>query len=68
MHDNKTDIALITEVKPKFSQEATTAQQLSIDGYDLFTNIEEDITRGIAIYIKTSLSKFVTEISIPVEF
>jgi hypothetical protein len=68
MHDIETDIALITEAKQNFSQDATTAQQLSIDGYDLFTSMEDATTRGIAVYIATSLYKFVTKISIPVEF
>ena len=67
MHENETDIALITEIKPKFTQDPTTAQQLCIDGYDLFTNIEKVAVRGIAIYVHSSLSKFVTDIGITVQ-
>ena len=47
---------MITEVKPKFTQDPTTEQQLCIDGYNLFTNIEEEGT-------KSTLSKFVTDVS-----
>jgi len=34
--DNKADIIIVTEIKPKYSLEPTTTQQLKLDGYVIF--------------------------------
>ena len=47
MYENKIDIAMITEVKPKYSVTAIATQQLKVEGYDLFTDIEEDDALGL---------------------
>ncbi len=39
---HKIDIAMITEVKPKYRRIEISLNELNIQGYDLFLNIETD--------------------------
>ena len=51
--DNKPDIIMITEVKPKRNRYKITEQELSIDGYDIHSDIITKSTgRGTLIYAK----------------
>ncbi len=50
------DVIMITEVLPKNSETKTTKASLNINGYELYTNIEqEEIIRGIALYVSNNL-------------
>ena len=46
------DILMITEMKPKHSFEPITTQHIKLEGFDIYSNIEDkESKRGIAIYI-----------------
>ena len=45
----------ITEVKPKNQRFPITPTELSLEGYDMFHNINEDGVRGTALYVHKSL-------------
>jgi len=67
--DNKADIIIVTEIKPKYSLEPTTTQQLKLDGYVIYSNLEhQEASRGIAIYLTEKLSEHTTEINIASDF
>ena len=52
----KPDIIMITETLPKNVQTAVQESELKIDGYDLFSNLDElSCRRGVCIYAKTNL-------------
>jgi len=49
--ERKSDIIGITEVSPKYTKEVLSKQQLTLDGYDLYINIEEEeVARSVAVY------------------
>ena len=53
MDDNyKPDVIMITEVKPKYS---TSVARINIDGNHVYTNLESESHRGVAIYIANSI-------------
>lgn len=64
---HKIDIAIVTEIKPKNRSTETTTCELTIQGYDLFSNLEND-GRGIAIYITNALSSQVHQLQINTNF
>ena len=67
--DNKADIIIVTEIKPEYSLEPTTTQQLKLDGYVIYSNLEhQEASRGIAIYLTEKLSEHTTEINIASDF
>ena len=47
--DNKTNIIIVTEIKPKYSSlEPITTQQLTLGGYVTYSNLEhQETSRGI---------------------
>ncbi len=49
---HRPDIMMITEVLPKNEETKTTKDSISINGFELFTNISDENIRGIAVYIK----------------
>jgi exonuclease III len=50
------DIVMITEVLPTNSETKTTKASIQINGFELFTNIEEEENiRGLALYIRNNL-------------
>ncbi len=52
----KPDVIMITEVLPTNSETKTTKSSLNINGYEVYTNIEqEENIRGIALYISNNL-------------
>ncbi len=56
VNSEKPHVAVITEVNPKNQRYATTKQELALDGYSLFTNIDENGVRGVAIFVKNHLN------------
>jgi len=63
--DMKPDIVMITEVKPKYSLCEVSSQQFKLDGFDLFSNVEDkDVGRGVSIYIADHLTTRVNQINI----
>lgn len=48
------DIILFTEVKPKASKTALVTQEINIDGFDCFSNLDKP-GRGVALYTRHSL-------------
>jgi len=53
----KADIIGITEVSPKYTEEVLNKEQLTLDRYDLYKNIEEEeVARGVAVYIAKNLA------------
>ena len=50
------DIIMITEVKPKNQRYKVTEAELKLPGYDLYTtNIDNELGRGIVIYIRKNI-------------
>ena len=49
------DIMMITEVLPKNEETKTTKESISINGFEVYTNISEDRVRGTAVYIKENI-------------
>ena len=50
--DMEPDTVMVTEVRPKYSRTEVCSQQFKLDGFELFTNVDEDATgRGVAIYV-----------------
>ena len=67
--DNKTDIIIVTEIKPKYSLESITTQQLKLEGYVTYSNLEhQETSRGIAICITEKLTEHTIEINIAPDF
>ena len=57
VNERNADIIMITEVSPKYTKETLCKQQFSLDGYELYTNIEEEeVARGVAVYIANHLA------------
>ena len=55
--ERKTDIIDITEVRPRYTKEVLNKQQFALDGYHLYTNIEEEeIARDVVLYIAKHLA------------
>ena len=52
---HRPDIIMITEVLPKNYETKPTEQSLSINGFELFSDIELDGVRGTAVYIDSKL-------------
>jgi len=50
------DIIVTTETKPKNPRFHMTKTDLHVDGYNLFTNVEEEGVRGIAVHTKNDLN------------
>ena len=42
--DNKADIIMVTEIKPKYSLEPTTTHQLNLEGYVTYSNLQHQET------------------------
>ena len=58
------DLIAINEVKPKNSRFALCKEELSLEGYGMYTNNWEDTqSRGIMIYVRDSLESCEVEIS-----
>ena len=67
--ERKADIIMITEVRPKHTKEILSKQQFMLEGYDLYTNIEEEEeARGVAVYIAKHLALRAHEIEIDSDF
>ena len=67
--DNKANIIIVTEIKLKKSLEPKTRQQLNLEGYVTYSNLEhQETSSGIAIYITEKLTEHTTEISIASDF
>ena len=50
--ERKAYITGITKVRPKYTKEVLSKQQFTFDGYDLYTNTEEEeVSRGVVVYI-----------------
>ena len=69
VNNEKIDVLLVTEVKPKYSLENVTKQQFEIEGYELFPNVEADMShRGINIYVTDHLATLTHEIVLSENF
>ena len=56
------DIIAISETKPKNCETPVQAAELGIKGYDLFSNLDNDNVRGVALYVKSILKPLEVEI------
>ena len=60
---------MVTEVKPKHSFESITPQHIKLEGFDIYSNFEDnEAKRGIAIYISHRISDRVTELKVNTDF
>ena len=68
--ETKAIVILVTEVRPKnYKQdEPLTKENFTLQGYKLYSNIEETEKRGVAIYVAESISPLVTEFIFNNEF
>jgi len=65
----KADIIRITQVSPRYTNEVISKQQFTLDGYDLYINIEEgEVARGVAVYIAKQLAVRAHGIKIDTDF
>jgi len=63
--ERKADIIWINEVSHKYTKGVLSKQQFTLDGYDLYTNIEEEeVARNVAMYIAKHLTLRSLEIKI----
>ena len=54
------DIIMVTEILPKNPGSPLTANEFLLEGYSVYTNLEDNVGRGIAIYIKEDPSHLVS--------
>ena len=68
--ETKANIILVTEVRPKnYNHEnPVTEDDFVLQGYKLYSNINETEKRGVAIYVSDDLSPLATEFSFNNEF
>jgi len=55
--EDKLDILMITEVKPKSARYKLIERELKLRGYDMYSNPELDTGRGKVIYSKKNLQQ-----------
>ena len=58
------DIIMVTEIKPKYSYETTDSARYKLEGYQMYTNLDADAHRGVAVYVENSLADLATEVNL----
>jgi len=53
---NDYDVFCVAEIKPKNTNNPLDDAHIGFAGYFLFTNLQDDPRRGIAVYVKANLS------------
>ncbi|KAK2166878.1 hypothetical protein LSH36_34g07034 [Paralvinella palmiformis] len=56
------DIIMDTEIKPKYSVDAMCVSSFSMEGYQVYTNLEGEEHSGVVIYISNNIDPLVTEV------
>jgi hypothetical protein len=68
--DNKPHVIAITEIKPKKLSTKLMPSEFNLEGYALFisNDLDNNLERGIIIYVRSNLVGLTSAITIPVDF